>query len=304
MRWLLRILIALLLLSVLGLGVFLGPAHLQIRGIAPPLPSGADLRNLATVSGGPVSIGIALSSSQVGPRRTLGHTVVLITWPDGRRFMIDAAMDQPATKEFAQLIAKLSPDMGPAAFHGTTAELLGDSIGSVNGLGFTHLHSDHVQGVDAFCTARGRGARVYQTPWQGSEHNLHTQESAEQLAASCLAQVVVDGQGLRTVPDFPGLGIVALGGHTPGSTLFAVNVDGTLWLMSGDISNVKTKLLSNTGKGWLYSTIFVPENTARTEELRLWLRDLDSQSNTEVIVAHDFAAALDSGMPVLSAARD
>ncbi|WOJ92191.1 MBL fold metallo-hydrolase [Congregibacter variabilis] len=296
MRWLLRILVALFLLTVIGLGVFLGPAHLQIRDIAPRLPTESDLRNISTVPDGPVSIRIAQSSSQAGPSRTLGHTVVVITWPDGRRFMIDAAMDRKASEEFGELIAKLSPDMGPVTFYDSAAELLGGTIDSVDGVGFTHLHTDHVQGVDAFCATRGKGARVYQTTWQAGEHNMHTKESAAQLESSCLEQVVVTGEGLSTLSEFPGLGIVALGGHTPGSTLFAVNVGETLWLMSGDISNVKSKLLSNTGKGWLYSTIFVPENTARTEELRLWLRDLDSQPNTEVIVAHDFAAAIDSGM--------
>ncbi|MFT4766948.1 MAG: glyoxylase-like metal-dependent hydrolase (beta-lactamase superfamily II) [Glaciecola sp.] len=297
MRWLLRLLIAMLLLSVLGLGIFLGPAHLQIRNIAPPLPTEADLRALATVPGGPISIRVVQSSSQIGPSRTLGHTAVVIQWPDGRSFMIDAAMDRQASEDFGELVAKLSPNMEPVAFHGTTPELLGETINSIEGVGFTHLHIDHVQGVDAFCDARGQGARVYQTPWQAEEHNLHTKDSARQLESSCLEQLVLEGEGgLITMSKFPGLGIVALGGHTPGSTLFAVHVDGTLWLMSGDISNVKSNLLTNTDKGWLYSNIMVPENTARTEELRLWLAALDRQQNTEVIVAHDFAAALASGM--------
>ncbi|MDP5071548.1 MAG: MBL fold metallo-hydrolase, partial [Congregibacter sp.] len=234
---------------------------------------------------------------------TLGHAFVIIEWANGRRFMIDAAMDQPASEAFGDLMATMSPSMGPVNYYGSVPDFLGPDLAKVDGVGFTHLHNDHVQGIDAFCAARGQGARSYQTVTQARQHNLHTRDSAEQLASSCLEPTVLDGDGLLGVRDFPGLGIVALGGHTPGSTLFAVHVDGILWLMSGDISNVKSKLLSNTGKGWLYSNIIVPENTARTEELRLWLAALDSQPDTEVIVAHDFAAAMDSGMLPLHSGR-
>ena len=296
MRSFLRLSIGLLTLVLVALAAYLGPAHLQIRGIEPRLPTEQDLRTLATIPNGPVSIGIARSSSQSGPDRDLNHSIVVIEWPDGRQFMIDAAMDKPTSEAFGELIAKLSPGMGPVKFSGTAPEFLKDRTTKVAGGGFTHLHEDHVQGIDAFCAKRGKGARSYQTLWQANEHNLHTKESARQLESSCLESVVIQGEGLLTHSDFPGLGIVGLGGHTPGSTLFAAYVDETLWLMSGDITNVKSKLLSNTGKGWLYSTIFVPENTARTESLRLWLSAMDQRSDIEVIVAHDFAAALDSGM--------
>ncbi|WP_439100797.1 MBL fold metallo-hydrolase [Congregibacter sp.] len=299
MRWIIRIGVGATVLIVGGLAVFLGPAHLQIRAIEPTLPTEAELRALGTEAQGPVSISIAQSSAQSGPDRNLSHSIVIIEWPDGRQFMIDAAMDRNASEEFGELIAKLSPGMGPVAFKGSAADLLENEIASIDGVGFTHLHVDHVQGVDAFCAKRGAGARSYHTFAQATEYNLHTEESAQQLEKSCLEPVVLQGEGLLRHSDFPGLGIVPLGGHTPGSTLFAVTVDDILWLMSGDIANVKSKLLSNSGKGWLYSTLFVPENTARTEGLRLWLRALDEKPDIEVIVAHDFDAALDSGLQPL-----
>jgi glyoxylase-like metal-dependent hydrolase (beta-lactamase superfamily II) len=296
MRWFLRISVGIVVLTVTGLAVVLGPAHLQIRGIEPSLPTEQELRTLEAGPNRPVSIRIGQSSYQNGPDRVLSHSIVVIEWADGRQFMIDAAMDRQASVKFGALIGKLSPGMGPVVFSGTAPELLKTSVAKIAGVGFTHLHADHVQGLDAFCAKRGQGARSYQTVWQATEHNLHTQDSARQIEASCLDPVLLEGEGLLTHSDFPGLGAVPLGGHTPGSTLFAAWVDGTLWLLSGDIANVKNHLLSNTGKGWLYSTLFVPENTARTQALRLWLSDLDRRSDIEVIVAHDFDAALESGL--------
>ncbi|MCP5042926.1 MAG: MBL fold metallo-hydrolase [bacterium] len=296
MRWIVLVLLGLVLLVVAAFAIFLGPAHLQIRSIAPALPSEAELRALADVPNGPVSIRFVESSTQATPRGTLGHSIIVIQWANGRRFMIDAAMDRESSIEFGELIALMQSGVEPVQFNGTSADLIGDDVKRVEGVGFTHLHVDHVQGIDAFCTVRGRGARVYQTSWQAREHNLHTSESAERVAGSCLEPVALEGEGVLTTDDFPGLGIAGLGGHTPGSTLFAANVAGTLWLMSGDISNVKANLLSNTPKPFAYSTFIVPEDTQRAEELRKWLAHLDGRPNTEVVVAHDTVAIRASGL--------
>ena len=56
-----------------------------------------------------------------------------------------------------------------------------------------------------------------------------------------------------TVDGFPGLGIVALGGHTPGSTLFVIATTDRLWILSGDIVNSKSEMVEDVGKGFLYS---------------------------------------------------
>jgi glyoxylase-like metal-dependent hydrolase (beta-lactamase superfamily II) len=91
--------------------------------------------------------------------------------------------------------------------------------------------------------------------------------------------------------------MATLGGHTPGSTLFAIAVAGRLWILSGDIANSKADLLSDTGKGFLYSYLLVPENTTRTERLRGWLTGLDSKANMTVLVSHDLPDIRDSGLP-------
>jgi hypothetical protein len=98
------------------------------------------------------------------------------------------------------------------------------------------------------------------------------------------------------VEGFPGLGMVALGGHTPGSTLFAIAVRGRLWLLSGDIANSKADLVSDTGKGFLYSYLMVPENTGRTEMLRGWLTGLDAESDMTVLVSLDLPDVRQSGL--------
>jgi glyoxylase-like metal-dependent hydrolase (beta-lactamase superfamily II) len=271
---------------IIGVAALLGAAHLQARGIAPPLPSIEELLALRDVAGGPTRVEFLTVSSQASPRGTIAHTVALVRWADGRGFMIDAGMDRAGAMEFAALL-RMMADAEDARFHGDVAEQLGPAIRDVQGVGFTHLHIDHTQGLGVFCAARGSGAAVYQTHWQAEEHNFNTTEGAAIVRNSCMEARALRGEGLMLVEGFPGLGAVALGGHTPGSTLFAVAVDGRLWLFSGDIANSKANLLDDVGKGILYSWVLVPENTARTAELRRWLAGLDARDDTVVIVSHD-----------------
>ena len=89
------------------------------------------------------------------------------------------------------------------------------------------------------------------------------------------------------VPGFPGLAAVSLGGHTPGSTLFAARVGRTYWLFSGDITNDKQSLTQDLPKHWAYSLLIVPEDTARTARLRQYLGALDDIDGVTVLPAHD-----------------
>lgn len=275
-------------LVLLLLAIFLVPPHLQVRNVEPPLPDAAQLRALLSVENGPLRIRYVNTSDQKSPNGELGHTVFVVEWANGDLFMIDAGMDRSTALEFGELMESFV-DAEVAQFHGTIADLLGDDTQQVAGVGFTHLHIDHTQGLVSFCAARGFGAKLYQTSWQAELHNFNTEEGADIVAQSCLSSGDLGGSKIMTSESFPGLGIVALGGHTPGSTLFAIAVQGRLWLLSGDTTNTKADLLGNHGKPLLYSYLLVPENTARTEALRSWLAALDANEDMTVVVSHDLA---------------
>jgi glyoxylase-like metal-dependent hydrolase (beta-lactamase superfamily II) len=283
------------LLALLLVAFTLVPAHVQVRGVEPPLPSEAQLRSLLSVENGPVSVRYINTSTQKLPQGKLGHTVFLVEWADGKLFMIDAGMDRAGAADFSGVLES-ALGAEPAVFHGTAAELLGDDIQRVVGVAFTHLHIDHTQGMLRFCEARGPGASLYQTSWQATLHNFNTDEGAAIVADSCLQRGDLSGEGIMTVEGLPGLGIVGLGGHTPGSTLFAVAAGDRLWLFSGDTTNSKADLLSNTGKGFVYSYLLVPENTARTRALRVWFAGLGAKDDISLVVSHDISDIETSGM--------
>lgn len=275
-----------LLVAVVAIAVFLVPPHLQIRGVHPSLPSAADLRGLLNLADGPTAVRYVVTSHQTTEQGVLGHDVFLIEWADGKLFMIDSGMDRETAAAFGNTVQTLYGGE-PAVVDGTLVELVGDDLERVEGVGFTHLHIDHTQGLRDFCRARGNGAELLQTTDQRDLHNFNTTEGADIVATSCLARHDVTGDGLTTFDEFPGLGIAPLGGHTPGSTLFVVGLGERLLLFSGDITNSLADLRADRGKGFLYSYLFVPEDTDRNRELRRWLASLDAAPDVDVVVSHD-----------------
>jgi len=149
LRLILKIIAVLLVLAMIVLAVFLVPQHMQIRGIEPPIPEIDQLQTLKSQENGPVKISYINTSSQEVQGSPLGHTVFLAEWADGRTFMIDAAMDGAQAKEFAELMKTIAGG-GNAEIHGTVSDMLGEVTGHVTGVGFTHLHIDHVQGIVPF----------------------------------------------------------------------------------------------------------------------------------------------------------
>jgi len=286
---------AILVLGALALAFVLVPAHRQIRDIERELPTKDDLAALAQTPDGPAKIAYINTASQEAGERSVGHSTFLVEWADGKILLIDLGMDAPTAVEFGELFETIA-GADPAVSHGTLPEFLGDELSRVKGVGFTHLHVDHVQGIQPVCAAHAGPITVLQTADQSAKHNLHTADQSAMLDNSdCIRRSVLSADG-RISDQFPGIGIYPLGGHTPGSTMFAVPVDGKLWLLTGDISNVHADMIENRDKGFVYSYLMVPEHVDRLAILRMWLTDLDSDPNMTAIVSHDIKAIAASGM--------
>jgi len=285
----------LLALGAVALAFILVPPHLQIRDISPELPTKSELANLKGHADGPVKIGYMITSTQKSDVGEIGHTTFAVEWENGNMLLIDLGMDKQVAIEFGELFETVA-GAEPAVSHGTVAEFLGDDLRRVKGVAFTHLHSDHVQGIEPLCASGAKDISALHTNDQMTKHNLHTEDQIDMLKNSeCIDQKEITDMGELT-KQFPGIGIYPLGGHTPGSTLFAIPVGDELWLLSGDISNAKNDLIENQSKGLIYSYLLVPEDEARLEEIRLWLSDLDQGKNFKVIVSHDVNALIESGM--------
>ena len=286
MKLILKILTGGILVTVLVMAAFLLPAHLQVREIRPELPSDEALRALLSVDNKPARVSYISTSTQRSDAGLLGHNSVMVEWANGDMLMIDVGMDESHALEFGELMKSVLGAEDPVV-NGSISELLGEDISRVKAVGFTHLHIDHTQGLIGFCNASATGALGLQLNYQRELHNFNTEEGADIVAQSCLSPLDISGNGLLSLDQFPGVGMYPLGGHTPGSTLFAVADGDRLLLFSGDITNSKSDLVNNKGKGTIYSYLLVPEDTARTAQLREWLGKLNDYDDIDVVVSHD-----------------
>jgi len=294
----LALILALILAVAAGaLAVHIVPAHLQIRTVHPRLPGADELRTLLRSTDGPEALQWLTTAAQPLDRGTIAHSVFLARWPDGRLFEVDAGMDKEQAIAFGELLEIMSSG-GAVATYGTVPDQIGATIARVRGLGFTHLHIDHTQGIKAVCAAGpADDAQLFQGDAQASLTDPNTREGAALIADACFERINLGSEGLLTPTPFPGMALIPLGGHTACSTMFAFAVDGHLWLLSGDITNTRRALLDNQDKGFIYSSLLVPEDTSRTTELREWLAMLDAQDDITVVVSHDLEALATSGLP-------
>jgi glyoxylase-like metal-dependent hydrolase (beta-lactamase superfamily II) len=285
------------------LGGFLAEAHWEIRRISPALPDRRALAAKLDVAGGPVSIHFVNTATQRSKpgRGTIGHPSFRLEWPDGRVFLIDVGMDAAGAEAFGRGM-ELLLGSDPIEPHGSLAQQLDETVGDVQGIAFTHLHSDHTQGLTALCEALGRGVDVFQNPWQSVRGNYTTSPGRNDLESAGCARTAALGAGpVFALPGFPGLVAVAAGGHTPGSTVYFARVGDLIWVLAGDISNFRDALLENRPKPRAYSLLVTPEAPIQLESLRRGLAEFNALPEFTVLVSHDIDAIVASGMPAWTA---
>lgn len=292
-RWMLSFLAAVTVLALLVAAIGLFRAHSAIAREGDPIPSLEAVRALTSFQGdAPVALTRVNTSSQaLGDGALLGHPSFALHWRDGRVLLIDLGM----TREGAEAFGKpLEWAMGadPAVFHTSTAAGLGAAARRVRGVVFTHLHTDHVEGVREMCAAVAGPLDVYMTPAQAQRPNYTTRPGMNLLdQAGCVQKHLIDGSGLRPLDDFPGVYVFHAGGHTPGSQLVFALVDTAGGrrpvVFSGDITNDIASIDGDLPKPWVYRNLIVPEAEQRQGELRRFLRAVRDEDGFALLVAHD-----------------
>ncbi len=298
-----------LVLALLAAAIFLAllPAHQQVRGIEVEFPEAPIIEELFfSGNHGPESFPIDLSyintATQGGPFGTLGHVGILMTWSDGRQFLIDSGMSAKDAQEFGSRLEIFGA--GPTETFGAIEEQLGDSVTNIKGMAFTHLHSDHTIGLTAICEATNGETIIYQTEKQSSQQNLHTAAGQELVNQSKCEAKVLGNEVVKPVPGFPGLFAISAAGHTPGSTIFVTYVYDQYWIFAGDLTNAMANVYNNEGKGWMYSNVLVPEDEKTLEKWRVWLKEQDDRDNVTVLVAHDILAYEKSSLNTWQVAQE
>jgi glyoxylase-like metal-dependent hydrolase (beta-lactamase superfamily II) len=246
----------------------------------------------------------------------MSHPAFVIEWQDGRIFLVDIGMDAGAAIEFGRP-SELVAGADPIEPHRSSSARLGENRQHVAGIAFTHMHSDHTSGISKFCLDLEPLGPEREPPAVFQHHNQLAQVNHTTRAAK--AQVREAGcvdhrslgfeSGLLTVPGFPGLYAIPAAGHTPGSTMYVVQLrtfpgesrgyydDVQTWVITGDVANHFQGIELDLPKPKLYSLLVVPENEERLGEVRRFLARLSGEPGVKLLVSHDQNQLEASGLP-------
>jgi len=304
-RWILRLVGLLAVPVVVAVGL-LGYAHLQIRRLAPDLPSDQVVLALSSEPDLPVRLAVIHTASQVAPRSqvldpardpapdeayVMSHPAFALRWQDGRILLIDTGMTPDAARRFGKTLELVGA--APAEPHGSLVEQLGAAVTRVEAVLFTHLHTDHTDGVGPLCGAVGpRRITLFQTPGQAELTNHMTWAGRAHLEqATCLESRRLDAAALAPVPGFPGVGVIHAAGHTPGSQMVVAAVGShatRLYAFAGDVVNHVDGIRHDVPKPLLYRLLVVPESDGQLARLRTFLARLERQAGARLVVSHHF----------------
>ena len=314
--------VVLLALVVLGAGALLFQAHRAIDRERAALPSAADLDRFASapLDDLPVRLSWIDTASQPMQRSAvldpskdkdpsssqpyvLGHAAFVLEWADGRILLVDAGMRRESAIAFGKPTEKLGI-AGPLTAHTDVVQALGAKVSRVGGIVFTHLHTDHVDGVLALCPALAQQKlTAFMTVAQAERPNYTTRPGLSLLDdAGCVRkQILADDVTLRTLPGFPGVAVIDAGGHTPGSEIILARVataDGArLYAFAGDTVNHIDGVRHDVPKPYFYRTFLIPESEERLGELRRFLASLERDRRYTVLVSHDESSLIATGLP-------
>jgi glyoxylase-like metal-dependent hydrolase (beta-lactamase superfamily II) len=294
----------LLLLIVAGALMW---AHRGIRREIPPLPDFAALRAMADATDRPVQLHWINTASQLTPGlddsaggQRIVHAVFVLEWADGRILLVDAGMDAESARNFGKPM-ELLLGAEPVEVGRSVTEALGPRRDQVAGVVFTHLHVDHTQGISLLCVDGAPPLPVYTTPAQLERSNYTTRPGLDQVReASCGRPVMLPDAGIGLLPDMPGVGVIRVGGHTPGSQVVVawVGKPARAFVLAGDVVFEMKKIRGDEPKPFAYRLLVTPESDEQLGKVRRWLRSLEMEESFTIIPSHDQGNIEALGIPL------
>jgi glyoxylase-like metal-dependent hydrolase (beta-lactamase superfamily II) len=233
------------------------------------------------------------------------HPLFWFTHADGTVLLVDAGLRPAEAASFGrsqEWVGADAPRCDPGALTRIPAEAIRAGV-------FSHLHVDHLDGLNALC-APGRPVPIRLSPEQeSSEERFEARGRAlldELETEGCVVRqpFALVGSGLEApeVGGFRGIHRVAVPGHTPGSQLIVAFVSAggpepRAIVIAGDVVNHRFGYRHDRPKPWWYRKLLVREDDEQQASNRRLLARLE-QEGFEIWVNHHLDVPPDApGVP-------
>jgi glyoxylase-like metal-dependent hydrolase (beta-lactamase superfamily II) len=315
-----RIVRAVVVLVLLGVAVVAGGLawlHFEIQRYHGPLPLLVDVLEFGSRGDVPAKLSVIETAVQPMSRAAvidpagdptpqapyvMTHPVFVLEWDDGRLLLVDAGLTRVGALRFGGPIEQFS-DARPISPATSVAEALSGAASRIAAIVFTHLHIDHVDGLRELCPRIGHTVKVFMTDPQIDAWTPFTAEGRDLVAqVGCTDRIPIGGAPPIALDGFPGVAVIPVGGHTPGSlaVLAAVRQPGggvRRYIFAGDVTNTIDAIRGDIPKPLFYRLVIVPEDDDRLGELRRYLAVLEKQHGVVVVPSHDQGHLKSLGIP-------
>ncbi len=293
--------VAFLLVVALG---GLSCAHIGIRRERPTLPAAEQVLALKAEADRPVRLRWINTASQSGPVGAIVHSVFVFEWRDGRVLLVDTGMDGEAAIAFGRP-AEWLLGSDPTVVGRSVDEALGSARERLVGLVFTHLHSDHTQGIEHLCPSGAAPFDAYMTRAQFERPNYTTRIGLAPIEkAPCVRRAPIADEGLVRIPGQAGVGVIRVAGHTPGSQVVVAWVgddEPRGYVLAGDAVFEFDQIPEDRPKPLAYRLLITPEADTQLAPVRRWLHALSRDHGLVVLPSHDLAHLEAIGLPAFEA---
>ena len=233
---------------------------------------------------------------------TMGHTVFVLEWSDGRIFLVDAGMDPESALAFGRPLELLSGRRADhaARIDGREARPLAPARRRASRSPTSTPTTRPASPACVGCTTEP--IPLFQNPLQVEESNYTTRPGLAQLAEARVSRAPRSSRtGRSSACRVRG---AARSSRPPdtrparrSSSRTCAASDGVrTFALTGDVVNQIDGVRRNIPKPWLYSLLVVPESPARLDALRRLLAELERDHGVTILVSHDLLSLEASGV--------
>ena len=243
----------------------------EVRGLAAALPGPRPSRVRSALVATAALPGAAVFAGESFAPHVMSHQVFQLVFPGGTG-LVDAGFDR-----------QMHAEMGEGAFHAEASAAVQDALLRADWIVVTHEHADHIQGL----ARHPEPARVAErVRWNRAQADNTARFEEVEMPAALRGATVLEFERYHALA--PGVVLIEAAGHTPGSQIVYVALEGgEELLLIGDVAWHMDAIRQLHYRPRLVTDFFLGEDRAAVLAQFRTLHEIDAAGEVTVVSSHD-----------------